>query len=319
MAAAAGTGAAMKASAARKPARKKSPFEQGQSSTTKKVGLKGAKTSSSSSSSSVRTAYGAMAEKKKVLVTKDKKGELRAVEAKRKEKDAKLKALSNRIAWLKAEEERASSKVSELNDLINVAGSKTGAGERDPQELSRDVRFRGILSKKGKEDVHRSRQRVKAAKKEHTKTVKALKRDRRRAERVERTEATEAKEEVVEEAGPAVHRIPVPSSGQGGEDGAAPAPEERLDPGERVRRRLGAEKAEEEERVKGSLTALELISRRWRDDKEPLRENMEITRRHILSQSRKRAEEGGAACWGRAVSVVEYGGGAWRKPAAAAS
>ena len=317
MAAAAGTGAAMKASAARKPARKKSPFEQGQSSTTKRVGLKGAKTSSSSSSSSsVRTAYGAMAEKKKVLVTKDKKGELRAVEAKRKEKDAKLKALSNRIAWLKAEEERASSKVSELNDLINVAGSKTGAGERDPEDLSRDVRFRGILSNKGKEDVHRSRQRVKAAKKEHTKTVKALKRDRRRAERAE---ATEAKEEVVEEAGPAVHRIPGPSSGQDGEDGAEPAPEERLDPGERVRRRLGAEKAEEEERVKGSLTALELISRRWRDDKEPLRENMEITRRHILSQSRKRAEEGGAACWGRAVSVVEYGGGAWRKPAAAAS
>ena len=157
----------MKASAARKPARKKSPFEQGQSSTTKKVGLKGAKTSSSSSSSSsVRTAYGAMAEKKKVLVTKDKKGELRAVEAKRKEKDAKLKALSNRIAWLKAEEERASSKVSELNDLINVAGSKTGAGERDPEDLSRDVRFRGILSNKGKEDVHRSRQRVKAAKKQ---------------------------------------------------------------------------------------------------------------------------------------------------------
>ena len=97
--------------------------------------------------------------KQKVVSRKgDKKAQLRAVQDQRKEKDAKLKALSNRIAWLKSEEERAKLKVGELNNLIHIAEEKDVTAE--------DVKFRTALTH-GKEQVLKSKQNVKKAAKEH--------------------------------------------------------------------------------------------------------------------------------------------------------
>ena len=104
----------------------------------------------------------------------DKKAQIRAVEDEKKKKDAKLKALSNRIEWLKAEEERTTVKLSQLHNLIDDAEEKAG-GVKDPENLSRGAR---LLSQK--EQALRSKQQVKQAKKEHTKGLRALTKENER-------------------------------------------------------------------------------------------------------------------------------------------
>ena len=236
----------------------------------------------------------------------DKKAQIRAVEDEKKKKDAKLKALSNRIEWLKAEEERTTVKLSQLHNLIDDAEEKAG-GVKDPENLSRGAR---LLSQK--EQALRSKQQVKQAKKEHTKGLRALTKENERAARKAR------REEKAREA--AIHKIPAATAARSGESevgediasGGAAGGDDSI----ATSRQKLVENADAAPAAKKTLSALEVISQRWRDDKQPLRENMELTRKHIMSKTVNWGK--GSASFGtedlRVISVFEYSAGAWKKP-----
>ncbi len=252
---------------------------------------------------------------------------LRAVQDAKKKKEEKVKALSNRIAWLQAEEERTTLKVGELRSLIQVAEEKRDkAGVKsapssvrmpssiapDPEDaaavakLARDVAFKGVLEQ-GRDQAHRSKQRVKQAKKEHGKLVRSLPKKKKAAEaagRPGRHEVPAGAEdlqitlaaEVVEEAGAMAAG---PSTSVGG-----------LSRAQAKQREL--ENAAPAGGQGQALSALELISRRWNGSKQPLRENMEITRRQIMSHKHRTSLL--KADPSSEIKMFEYSGGAWRKP-----
>lgn len=235
------------------------------------------------------------------LKNKDKVAQLRAVQDERKVKDAKLKALSNRIAWLQSEEERASLKVGELNNLIHTAEEKSGV-------TAEDVKFKTALTK-GKDEVSRSKQNVRLARKEHKRNLKVVlpkaSKTLRKEEGSKGREKTLKKKEeeatVQEEVAEAIQTKTVS--------------------------RLQAKRAELEnydhQAQSRSLTALELITQRWQGSKQPLRENMEITRKQILSHNHRNhstlakknsRDDDTYSGITDSIKFFEYSSGAWKKP-----
>ncbi|QDZ24167.1 hypothetical protein A3770_12p66850 [Chloropicon primus] len=328
--------------------RKKSPFESSQGP--RRPSLAGGSVSAKAARSETGGASGTTTttttkKKKKKTTTSPTKNDLRSVQDQRKAKDAKLKALSSRIAWLQAEEERASAKVTELHSLIEEAGEKAEEGVRDPSEFSKDIKFRGVLSQKGKEQVLLTKRRVKEVAKEHKKGAKELRKDIKRTDRVRKKllNATTAASSSCRGGGEddfdgqsapkSVHKIPGSSKlqrpGQGeaaeveeclGHEDAPPLPRDK---GSHSENKFPPSQSADVS-TKKTLSALELISQRWRDDKQPLRENVAITRKHIISQNSKRgsifggAKRGGpeGEAWGvggEAVNIFEYSAGAWKK------
>lgn len=245
------------------------------------------------------------------LKNKDKVAQLRAVQDERKLKDAKLKALSNRIAWLQSKEERASIKVGELKNLIHTAEEKSGV-------TAEDVKFKAALTK-GKDQVSRSKQNVKVARKEHKKNLKVV---------LPKASRTLRREEG-QESSKGDHSLKTKKNENIGRE----VEEATIQQSNKTASRLKAKQTElencDQQAPNRSLTAFELITQRWQGSKQPLRENMEITRKQILSHNHRnnstlarlnREDDGtysGITDTDNSIKFFEYSAGAWRKPLAA--
>ena len=177
----------------------------------------------------------------------------------------------------------------------------------------------------------RSKQKVRVAAKENKKNVRALPKPKTKAKKKEEpgvlvstidenvsARASTSKPSPSRETDERGVRVVVPAVRGAGEREGAEEVEEKV---VRVSRVQAKQKELENTAHNPSktLSALELIRQRWKGSKQPLRENMEITRKQILSHNHrnvlaKMGEKGGPQAYHGTINIFEYSAGAWRTP-----